>query len=39
MESKMRIQSELCHTDGLRTIVKITGWIDNRELGSALGEG
>ena len=35
----MRIQSELCHIDDQRAIVMANGWIGEKNIGSALGEG
>tara|TARA_Y100001968_G_scaffold255112_1_gene241160 strand:+ start:119 stop:805 length:687 start_codon:yes stop_codon:yes gene_type:complete len=34
----MRIQSDLCHINQEKAIVKVTGWEGNLSLGSALGE-
>ena len=34
----MRIQSELCHIDEDRTIVRVTAWDRDKPLGSSLGE-
>ena len=36
---KIRLHSSLCHRDQDKAIVKVSGWIDNIEIGSALGEG
>mgnify|MGYP001280102416 CR=1 FL=1 len=35
----MRIDSKLCHISGSKAIVKVSGWIDDKKVGSALAEG
>ena len=35
----MRIQSELCHIDEFRVVVRISAWDNDSSLGSSLGEG
>ena len=35
----MRIESKLCHVSEKKAIVKVTGWVDDRNQGSALAEG
>ena len=35
----MRIESKLCHVSESRSIVQVTGWADEKNLGSALAEG
>ena len=35
----MRIQSELCHIDESRAVVRVSAWDDQLNLGSTLGEG
>ncbi len=35
----MRIQSDLCHIDDHRAVVKVFAWNEEQPLGSALGEG
>ena len=35
----MRIQSELCHIDENRAVVRVSAWDDQLNLGSTLGEG
>ncbi len=35
----MRIESKLCHVSENKAIVKVTGWINDQNLGSALAEG
>tara|TARA_B100000579_G_C22722020_1_gene799917 strand:- start:29 stop:718 length:690 start_codon:yes stop_codon:yes gene_type:complete len=35
----MRIESELCHFSENKTIVKVNGWINDKNVGSALAEG
>ena len=35
----MRIESKLCHVSDKKAIVHVIGWNNDRELGSALGEG
>ena len=35
----MRIESKLCHVSENRIIIQVTGWIDDKNLGSALAEG
>ena len=35
----MRIESNLCHISEHKAIVRVKGWIGNKTLGSALGEG
>ena len=35
----MRIESKLCHVSENKAIVKVTGWVNDQNLGSALAEG
>ena len=35
----MRIESELCHVSENKAIVKVSGWLNDQNLGSALAEG
>ena len=35
----MRIESKLCHLSEKKAVVKVNGWINDKNLGSALGEG
>ena len=35
----MRIESKLCHVSENRIIIQVTGWINDKNLGSALAEG
>ena len=35
----MRIESELCHVSENKAIVKVSGWVHDQNLGSALAEG
>ena len=35
----MRIQSKLCHVSENKVIVQVSGWVDDKNLGSALAEG
>ena len=35
----MRIESKLCHVSESKTIVLVYGWLNDKNLGSALGEG
>ena len=35
----MRIESKLCHVSENKTIVKVSGWLNDQNLGSALAEG
>tara|TARA_B100000579_G_C22638486_1_gene760235 strand:- start:118 stop:783 length:666 start_codon:yes stop_codon:yes gene_type:complete len=35
----MRIESRLCHLTDNKAIVQVNGWLDEKNLGSALGEG
>ena len=35
----MIIQSELCHIDDTRAIVRVSAWKNEKILGSSLGEG
>ncbi len=35
----MKIQSELCHIDENRVVVKVIGWLDGKFIGSSLAEG
>ena len=35
----MRIESKLCHVSENKTIVKVSGWVNEQNLGSALAEG
>ena len=34
----MRIKSKLCHLSEKKAVVKVTGWINDKNVGSALGE-
>ena len=35
----MRIESKLCHLTTDKAVVQVNGWLDNKNLGSALAEG
>ena len=35
----MRIESKLCHISDNRAVVQVNGWLNEKNLGSALGEG
>ena len=35
----MRIESKLCHVSENKAIVKVSGWVNDQNLGSALAEG
>ena len=34
----MRIESRLCHISENKAVIKVTGWINNKNIGSALAE-
>ena len=38
-KSLMRIKSKLCHLSENKAVVKVTGWIDGKNIGSTLAEG
>ena len=35
----MRIESKLCHISENKAVVQVNGWLNDRNLGSALAEG
>ena len=35
----MRFESKLCHVSENKAIVQVTGWVNDKNLGSALAEG
>ena len=35
----MRIESELCHLSNNKAVVLVSGWLDDKKVGSSLGEG
>ena len=35
----MRLESNLCHFTENKVIVRVKGWVDDKTIGSALGEG
>ena len=34
----MRIESKLCHLSEIKAVVQVTGWLDDKNIGSALAE-
>ena len=35
----MRIESKLCHLSETKAVVQVSGWVNDKNVGSALGEG